>query len=269
MPERLAALPDSLFTALAGVDLLLHAGDVGALWVLGKLSAIAPVIAVHGNDDTVEAQRELPFQQIVTVAGRRILLWHSHYPDRAEELASRVGDDLHQKLRRCVAQAQRAGAQIVVFGHWHMPLVYRHEGVLVINPGALAPGNFVMRQLVQTVAILEMGADRETAVSHINLAHPTQPYNPNIDFDAGFQAAARPYEASILSPELATLWPHIGGKLFGLAPSAMREIFGAVAHPVWAGERPFLTRAMVETAVATSPLLSDPTKSQALALLAA
>jgi putative phosphoesterase len=269
MPERLAALPESLFTALAGVDLLLHAGDVGALWVLERLSAIAPVVAVHGNDDTAEAQRELPFQQLVTVAGRRILLWHSHYPDRAEELASRVGDDLRQKLQRSVVQAQWAGAEIVVFGHWHMPLVYRHEGVLVINPGALAPGNFVVRQLVQTVAILEVGAGGETAVSHINLANPAQPYDPNIDFDAGFKAAARPYEASILSPELAAIWPKIGGKLFGLAPAAMREVLGVVAHGVWAGERPFMTREMVETAVGASLLLSDQTKTHALALLAA
>ena len=266
MPERLAALPDGLFTALSRVDLLLHAGDVGALWVLAKLSAIAPVVAVHGNDDTAEAQRELPFQQLVTVAGRRILLWHSHYPDRAEELASRVGDDLRQKLQRSVAQAQRAGAEIVVFGHWHIPLVYRHEGVLVVNPGALAPGNFVVRQLVQTVAIVEVGAGGETAVSHINLAHPTQPYDPNIDFDAGFKAAARLYEASILSPELAAVWPQIGGKLFDLAPVAMREILGEVAHGVWAGERPFMTRGMVETAVQTSSLVAG-VKDQIIALL--
>ena len=74
MPERCAALPTAVFSTLANVDLLLHAGDVGELWVLDQLSAIAPVIAVHGNDDTAAAQRELPFQQIITAAGRRILL---------------------------------------------------------------------------------------------------------------------------------------------------------------------------------------------------
>ena len=267
MPERLVALPDGLFTALTGVDLMLHAGDVGALWVLDKLSAIAPVVAVHGNDDTVEAQRELPFQQLVTVAGRRILLWHSHYPDRAEELASRVGDGLRPKLQRSVAQAQRAGAEIVVFGHWHIPLVYRHEGVLVINPGALASGNFVMRQLMQTVAILEVGMGGETAVYHIDLASPMKSFDPDIDFDAGFVAAANRFQMSILSPDLLGVWPSLGGKLFDLAPAAMREIFGEVAHVVWAGKRPFMTREMVETAVAASSLLSDQIKTQALALL--
>src|SRR3712207_2339587 len=80
MPERCAELPAALFEALRGVDLLLHAGDVGELWVLNRLSAIAPVVAVHGNDDTPDSQRELPYQQVVAVAGRRILLCHSHYP---------------------------------------------------------------------------------------------------------------------------------------------------------------------------------------------
>src|SRR5438477_1199118 len=64
MPERCRALPPALFEVLLGVDLLLHAGDVGELAVLDRLSATAPVIAVHGNDDTEEAQRELPYQLI-------------------------------------------------------------------------------------------------------------------------------------------------------------------------------------------------------------
>jgi putative phosphoesterase len=53
MPQRCAALPDAVFDALKGVDLILHAGDVGELWVLDHLSTIAPVVAVHG---TVGAQ---------------------------------------------------------------------------------------------------------------------------------------------------------------------------------------------------------------------
>src|SRR5262245_1829640 len=92
MPDRCVALPGALFDALKGVDLLLHAGDVGELWVLDQLSVLAPVVAVHGNDDTADAQRELPYQQIIAVARQRIVLTHAHFPDRAQELESRRAD---------------------------------------------------------------------------------------------------------------------------------------------------------------------------------
>jgi putative phosphoesterase len=116
MPERWAALPPALFAVLHGVDLLLHAGDVGELWVLDRLSTIAPVV-VHGNDDTEEAQRELPYQQIIAVAGQRILLCHCHYLAHAQEMDSRRDDAWTPKLDRRAALGQRAGAAVVVFGH--------------------------------------------------------------------------------------------------------------------------------------------------------
>src|SRR5687767_15672626 len=122
MPERLPALPLALFEALRGADLLLHAGDVGELWVLDRLSAIAPVLAVHGNDDTADAQRELPYQQILAVAEQRIVLTHAHFPDRTQELESRKNDAWRPKLERRAAFGQRAGASIVVFGHTHVPM---------------------------------------------------------------------------------------------------------------------------------------------------
>ena len=121
MPERCAALPPSLFEVLRGVDLLLHAGDMGELWVLERLSAIAPLVAVHGNDDTPDATRELPYQQLVAVGGVRILLWHSHYRDQAQEMASRRTDDWYVRLARWAERGRWAGARIVVFGHAHIP----------------------------------------------------------------------------------------------------------------------------------------------------
>src|SRR5437762_3808745 len=64
MPQRCAALPETVSRVLAGVDLILHAGDVGDLQVLDALSEIAPVVAVHGNEEPPEAKRELPYQQL-------------------------------------------------------------------------------------------------------------------------------------------------------------------------------------------------------------
>ena len=114
---------------LRGVDLLLHAGDIGELWVLDRLSVIAPVLAVHGNDDTADAKRELPYQQVLMVAGQRIVLTHAHYSDRAQELELRKDDAWGPKLERRAAFGRRAGASIVVFGHTHVPMALQHGEV--------------------------------------------------------------------------------------------------------------------------------------------
>ena len=139
---------------LAGVDVVLHAGDLGELRVLDELSRVAPAVAVHGNDDTPEAQRELPYQQLLTLAGQRIVLSHTHHPDREQELASRREDAWGPKLSRWAGFGRRAGAGIVVWGHTHIPLAVWHEGIFLVNPGALASGGYVTRQTRRTVALL-------------------------------------------------------------------------------------------------------------------
>jgi IS605 OrfB family transposase len=199
MPERWAALPPALFAVLHGVDLLLHAGDVGELWVLDRLSTIAPVV-VHGNDDTEEAQRELPYQQIIAVAGQRILLCHCHYLAHAQEMDSRRDDAWTPKLDRRAALGQRAGAAVVVFGHTHIPMTRRHQGVLLVNPGAIASSSAFTRQRVQTVALLFLRDDAYPCVVHVDLASPEHAFVPRIDWDAGYSTALDMYSASIVSP---------------------------------------------------------------------
>ncbi len=140
MPQRCAVLPESVFDVLQNVDLILHAGDVGELWALDRLSTIAPVIAVHGNDDTEEAQRELLYQQLISIAGQRVLLWHSHYRDPAVERASR-GRSWAQILQRLAERGQRAGAEIVVFGHAHVPLTHRRGDTGRWPPGGSSPAS--------------------------------------------------------------------------------------------------------------------------------
>jgi putative phosphoesterase len=189
LPERLDALPPALFDVLSGVDLVLHAGDVGELRVLDELSTVAPVIAVHGNDESAEAQRELPYQQIVSVAGTRLLLTHAHYPDRTEELASRTNDAWAPKLARRAAMGRSAGAKVVVFGHTHVPLAQVFEDVLLVNPGALAAPNNATRQTVQTVALLFVHDDATVSVTHVDLTQPDEAFLPCLDLTRGFAAA--------------------------------------------------------------------------------
>lgn len=243
MPQRLAALPSALFTIFQGVDLLLHAGDVGQLTVLDQLSTIAPVIAVHGNDDTPEAQRELPYQQVITIHGQRILLWHSHFPDRIDEMDSRKLDDFLPQLDRSIARARRCGARVVIFGHWHIPLVYQVDDVLVVNPGALASGNPFTRQLRQTVALLFLRDDGQPFVSHVDLAAPDRIYKPATDWSASFSTAALPYSASILEPLLETNLAYLRAQFitFGFEQALVPWL--RVAHRCWAGQQATMTLA--------------------------
>ena len=242
MPERCSALPPALFAVLHGVDLLLHAGDVGQLWVLDRLSTIAPVVAVHGNDDTEEAQRELPYQQIIAVAGQRILLCHSHYPNHASEMDSRRDDAWKPKLDRRAAMGQRAGAAVVVFGHTHIPMTRRHQGVLLVNPGAIASSSAFTRQRVQTVALLFLRDDGGACVVHVDLAAPEHAFVPQIDWDAGFSAALDMSSASIVSPDLAADRERLVRDVPPLARAEVRALVLRVAHRCWSGQQEVFTR---------------------------
>jgi putative phosphoesterase len=112
--------PEAL-AALAGSQVILHAGDVGGNDVLEELSRIAPVLAVRGNTDGGWA-RLLPERRRLDLAEVPLLLLH----DR-----SLLGLD-----------PAREGLALVVFGHSHRPLAQRKKGVLWFNPGSAGPQRF-------------------------------------------------------------------------------------------------------------------------------
>jgi len=248
MPDRLAELPRAIFDVLRGVDLLLHAGDVGELWVLDRLSTIAPVIAVHGNDDTADAQRELPYQQVLVVAGQRIVLTHGHYPDRAQELEARKNDAWGPKLERRVAFAERAGASIAVFGHTHVPMSLQHGDVLLVNPGAIAAPNYAMRQRLQSAALLFVRDDGVPAVVHIDLAAPARPFVPQIDWPAGFAAAHAQVTESLMTPDLEVIWKEldrVGRSLDEDVREKLRAGMRRILERCWSDEQQWISRADV------------------------
>lgn len=69
-------LPAAALDALVGVDHIVHAGDIGAQWILDDLSLIAPVTAVRGNMDVGPAWNRLPDREIVEISGYRVLVGH-------------------------------------------------------------------------------------------------------------------------------------------------------------------------------------------------
>lgn len=137
--EWVAELPDAVLEALAGVDLILHAGDITDLSVLDRLATVAPVAAVQGDHDRA-AGLVLPRSRVVSIEGYRIGLTHGRR-SRAVELASALASvvlgrpalpGFYRTLRR------RFGpVDAVVFGHLHLPCVTTIGGVLFFSPGAV------------------------------------------------------------------------------------------------------------------------------------
>lgn len=103
----------------AGVNHILHAGDIGAPTILLELEGIAPVTAVSGNTDE-PAFRYRP-TQVLELAGRKFLIHHIVNPHAlTDELAARMA---------------RVRPDVVLFGHTHQPFDETIDGVRFLNPG--------------------------------------------------------------------------------------------------------------------------------------
>lgn len=139
-PEFLDALPGSLFEQLAGVDLIIHAGDVGGPETIVALERLAPVLAVHGDHD--RALPELPTTIDTEVAGCRIGVIHGNRSHLVEEPITLLGTltlgyfwpvpGLDAWLLR-----RFPGADVIIHGHTHAPLIRHHGSTLIFNPGAV------------------------------------------------------------------------------------------------------------------------------------
>ena len=129
--------------AFAGVQMILHAGDVGGDEILDELAIIAPVHAVFGNTDD-QANPRLQAAVDVAVGGVRIHVSHGH------ELGLPTPDRLFARYE----------ADVIVYGHTHQPLIVQAGTRLVVNPGAAGPARFDIKP---SVAILEVNAGAATA----------------------------------------------------------------------------------------------------------
>jgi len=104
--------------ALHGVDLIIHAGDIGNTGVMDELKSIAPVVAVRGNMDMSEDLRELPETEAIQVGD--VLLYIIH------------------DIQNLDIAPSEANFNAVIFGHLHYPSVTELNGVLFVNPGSAA-----------------------------------------------------------------------------------------------------------------------------------
>jgi putative phosphoesterase len=127
--------PEAL-RALAGVDAILHAGDVGGHDVITGLGQVAPVSAVFGNTDGVGLW---PAAIDIELQGVRIHVSHGH----------EVGSPTPERL------AARYNADVIVYGHTHRPLIKQIGATLVINPGAAGPRRFNIQPSVALLSVPE------------------------------------------------------------------------------------------------------------------
>jgi putative phosphoesterase len=133
-----------IFDALRGVQLILHAGDVGGSSVLDELAAIAPVQAVYGNTD-VGGDPNLHAHLAIQIGGLSVHVSHGH----------ETGSPTPTKL------LSRYAADIIVFGHTHKPLIERSGRRLVVNPGAAGPRRFNLKPSVARMTLTQGNADVE------------------------------------------------------------------------------------------------------------
>ncbi len=136
--------PD-VHTALAGVELILHAGDVGAADVLRELELIAPVRAVRGNTDPVD-DPPLPGSIELIVGGVTVHVSHGH----------EVGSPNPARL------LARYSADVIVYGHTHKQLVTHVANRWVVNPGAAGPRRFDLLPSVAKLTIVAGAVSVET-----------------------------------------------------------------------------------------------------------
>lgn len=118
-------LSNHVFEVFQGVNLILHAGDIGREDVLLALEAIAPVCAVAGNVDGYSDGRPRPLARELTTPAGRIALTHGH-------LAGAPAGN----RRQLMAYFARFKPEIIIFGHSHIPCLEEQAGVVLFNPGS-------------------------------------------------------------------------------------------------------------------------------------
>ena len=121
-PRRWRRCPPFVARHLSGADLVLHAGDVCTAAVLDELSTYAPVRAVLGNNDGLDVARWGAAETLqLELEGVQVAMVHDSGPAKGRAA----------RLRRLFP-----GAELVVFGHSHIPLYESGEGLRIFNPGS-------------------------------------------------------------------------------------------------------------------------------------
>ena len=124
---------------LRGCDRIVHAGDLCDASVLEALRAIAPVVAVRGNNDLGPWADALPLSTTLTVEGVALQAIHD--------------------LADLASLPVPPGTRFVIHGHSHRPTIVERDGIVFVNPGSAGPRRF---RLPISIGELRVDGDRAT-----------------------------------------------------------------------------------------------------------
>ncbi|MNC15246.1 phosphodiesterase [compost metagenome] len=148
--RREIRLPRELLNGLAGVELILHAGDWLSPRVAEELERLAPVEGVAGNNDGLDIVNRFGYKRIVEATSVRIGLIHGDGYGKTTE-------------RRAFDAFEGQDVQAIVFGHSHTLYLERKAGILLFNPGSPTDKR---RQPLYSYGIMEIHGGVISAVHH-------------------------------------------------------------------------------------------------------
>ncbi len=138
-------LPRPLEREIDGADLVVHLGDFTGIDLADALEKTGKLVAVHGNNDVLAIRHRYPDRREITVEGRTIRCIHG---------------DTGGRTAAAAAAAER-GANIVLYGHSHMPGVLDDNGTLLFNPGSATQKRFAP---YRSFGILSIGEEVDAQV---------------------------------------------------------------------------------------------------------
>ncbi len=123
----LERLPQDLSSIIKSSDIIIHAGDFESLECYNELRSLGKLIAVHGDTDVPELVKLLPGRKVIEVEGVRVGIIHKG------QLATESTDGLRYL-------AKEMDVDVLVFGHFHHPIVEKTDALLLSPGSATVPG---------------------------------------------------------------------------------------------------------------------------------